>query len=198
MPIQIAALQTLARYMGGAEWLACAVHMFITYLKRRGNTMRTFTKSIVIGMTVLGLGGTALAQIPPSDTAAKSGMMQDKQAKRGERMQEYMAKRQAELHAKLKLAAAQEPAWKTYVASMTPPAAGQRPDRAALQGMPAPQRMQAMLDIMKQGQARMESHLAALKTFYAVLTPEQQKTFDAEFAQHRGHRRGHWGGEWRK
>ena len=40
--------------------------------------MRTFTKSIIIGMTVLGLGGTALAQIPPSDNAAKTGLMQDK------------------------------------------------------------------------------------------------------------------------
>lgn len=153
--------------------------------------MHKFTKSIVIGMTVLGLGGTALAQIPPSDNAGKTGMMQDKYEKRGERMKEHMAKRQAELHAKLKLSAAQEPAWKTYIDSMTPPAMDQRPDRAALQKMPAPQRMQAMLDLMKQGQARMESHLAALKTFYAVLTPEQQKTFDAEFGRQRGHRHGH-------
>ncbi|WP_025916659.1 Spy/CpxP family protein refolding chaperone [Herminiimonas sp. CN] len=137
--------------------------------------MRPFTKSIVIGMTVLGLGGTALAQMPPSDNAAKPGMMQGKNEKRGDRMQEYMVKRQAALHAKLKLSAAQEPAWKTYIDGMTLPAVSQRPDRAALNNMPAPERMQAMLDLMKQGQARMESHLAALKTFYAVLTPEQQK-----------------------
>ncbi|MEO8408129.1 MAG: Spy/CpxP family protein refolding chaperone [Oxalobacteraceae bacterium] len=156
--------------------------------------MRSFSKSIIIGMTVLGLGGTALAQIPPSDGAGKTGTMQNKQdkyEKRGERMHEHMAKRQAELHAKLKLNASQEAAWKTYTDSMTPPDRSQRPDRAALQNMPAPQRMQAMLDRMKQGQTRMESHLAALKTFYAVLTPEQQKIFDAEFGQHRGHRRGH-------
>jgi Spy/CpxP family protein refolding chaperone len=163
--------------------------------------MRTFSKSIIIGMTVLGLGGTALAQIPPSDNAGKTGTMQNKQdkyEKRGERMQEYRAKHQAELHAKLKLSATQEPAWKAYIDSMTPPALGQRPDRNAMQNMPAPQRMEAMLERMKQGQTRMESHLAALKTFYAVLTPEQKKIFDTEFGQHRGHRRGHWGGEWRK
>lgn len=169
--------------------------------------MRKFSKSIIIGMTVIGLGGTALAQIPPSDNAAKTMQMQgqqgkqgnqDKQAKyekRSERMQEYMAKRQTELHAKLKLSATQEPAWKTYTASMTPPSMeqrqAQRPDRAAMQSMPAPQRMEAMLERMKQNQTRMESHLAALKTFYAVLTPEQQKTFDTEFGhsgKHRGHR----------
>lgn len=167
--------------------------------------MRKFTKSIVIGMTVLGLGGTALAQIPPSDNAVKNSMMQDKQdqqaqyEKRGERMQQHqerMAKHQADLHAKLKLSAAQEPAWKAYADSMTPVAGqrqAQRPDRAAMQQMPAPQRMQAMLERMQQNQARMESHLAALKTFYAALTPEQQKIFDAEFGQGRGHRRGPMG-----
>ncbi|NMM38754.1 MAG: Spy/CpxP family protein refolding chaperone [Glaciimonas sp.] len=166
--------------------------------------MRTFTKSIIIGMTVLGLGGTALAQIPPTDGTGKTGMMQDRQdqqankqgqqVKRGERMQEYRAKRQTELHAKLKLSATQEPAWQTYTASMTPPAAGQRLDRAAMQKMSAPQRMEALLEQMKQGQTRMESHLTALKTFYAVLTPEQQKTFDAEFGHGRMH---HRGGMWK-
>ncbi|MGV8893645.1 MAG: Spy/CpxP family protein refolding chaperone [Burkholderiaceae bacterium] len=168
--------------------------------------MRKFSKSIIIGMTVIGLGGTALAQIPPSDNAAKTMQMQsqksmqDKQAKyekRGERMQEYRAKRQTELHAKLKLSATQEPAWKTYTASMTPPTMEQRqalrPDRAAMQSMPAPQRMEAMLERMKQNQTRMENHLTALKTFYAVLTPEQQKTFDAEFGHGRKHRRGGMG-----
>lgn len=156
--------------------------------------MRSFSKSIIIGMTVLGLGGAALAQIPPSDNAGKTGTMQNKQdkyEKRGERMQEYRAKHQAELHAKLKLSAAQEPAWKTFADSMTPPDRSQRPDRNAMQNMPAPQRMEAMLERMKQGQTRMESHLAALKTFYAVLTPEQKKIFDTEFGQHRGHRHGH-------
>lgn len=158
--------------------------------------MRSFSKSIIIGMTVLGLGGTALAQIPPSDNAGKTGMMQnkqDKQEKRTERMQEYMAKRQTELHAKLKLTAAQEPAWKTFTENMKPAAMQQRMNRDTMQNMPAPQRMQAMIDGMKDGQARMESRLAELKTFYAVLTPEQQKTFDAEFSRHRGQRRGHMG-----
>lgn len=158
--------------------------------------MRSFSKSIIIGMTVLGLGGTALAQIPPSDNAGKTGMMQnkqDKQEKRTERMQEYMAKRQTELHAKLKLTAAQEPAWKTFTENMKPAAMQQRMNRAAMQNMPAPQRMQAMIDGMKDGQAMMESRLAELKTFYAVLTPEQQKTFDAEFGRHRGQHRGNMG-----
>ncbi|MDP3842827.1 MAG: Spy/CpxP family protein refolding chaperone [Oxalobacteraceae bacterium] len=166
--------------------------------------MHKFTKSIIIGITALALGGTALAQIPPSDGAGKTGMMQgkpdnqDRYAQRAERMKEHMARRQADLHAQLKLSPAQEPAWKAYTDSMTPPAMKDRPDRSALQAMPAPQRMQAMLERMQQNQARMETHLAALKTFYATLTPEQQKTFDAEFRHGRGHGRGHHrGGMWK-
>ncbi|MNY77032.1 hypothetical protein D3C86_2168090 [compost metagenome] len=43
--------------------------------------------------------------------------------------------------------------------------------------------------------ARQETRLAALKTFYAQLTPEQQKTFDE--ATKRRHGRGHGGGHGR-
>jgi Spy/CpxP family protein refolding chaperone len=38
-----------------------------------------------------------------------------------------------------------------------------------------------MLAGMKAREERMTAHLAAVKEFYAVLTPEQQKVFDAEF-----------------
>ena len=67
----------------------------------------------------------------------------------------------------------------------------QRPDRAEMEKMAAPERMEKMLGMMKDREARMSSHLAALKTFYAILTPEQKKTFDANF----GPRGGHMGGK---
>jgi Spy/CpxP family protein refolding chaperone len=35
-----------------------------------------------------------------------------------------------------------------------------------------------MLEMMKERQVRMGEHVAALKEFYAVLTPEQKATFD--------------------
>jgi Spy/CpxP family protein refolding chaperone len=44
---------------------------------------------------------------------------------------------------------------------------------------------------MKVMETKMTEHLAALKEFYAVLTPEQQKTFDEQmprFGDRRGHR----------
>jgi len=43
-----------------------------------------------------------------------------------------------------------------------------------------------MLEMSKQHQAYMAERLEAMKTFYAVLTPEQQKVFDAHHAGPRG------------
>ncbi len=91
--------------------------------------------------------------------------------------------RQILLHAKLKLTPEQEAAWNTFVEKVKP-AAGEgfeRPDPEELAKLTAPERMEAMLARMKSREERMTTHLAAVKEFYAVLTPEQQKVFDAEF-----------------
>ena len=53
--------------------------------------------------------------------------------------------------------------------------------------MPAPARMEQHIAMAKQRVAAMETRLAALKAFYAVLTPEQKKTFDASSMHQRGH-----------
>ena len=44
--------------------------------------------------------------------------------------------------------------------------------------------MEKQIAMQKARTAQMESRLSALNSFYAVLTPEQRKTFDAQ-AQHR-------------
>ena len=41
-----------------------------------------------------------------------------------------------------------------------------------------PERADKMVERMREQQSRMFEHVAALKEFYAVLTPEQKKTFD--------------------
>ncbi|MET3136141.1 putative secreted protein [Undibacterium sp. GrIS 1.2] len=68
------------------------------------------------------------AAVPPPPHQ-KAGM---DQAKWAEKMQERMAKHIAELHDKLKITAAQEPAWKTFIEStkpsMPPGAQAMRPD----------------------------------------------------------------------
>ena len=96
-------------------------------------------------------------------------------------------KRQSELHAKLKLNAEQESAWKAYSEKMTPAGNWTKPNRTELSSLPAPQRMEKKLAQMKEHEARMSDRVSAVQTFYAVLTPEQQKIFDDQFAQHGRH-----------
>ena len=118
-------------------------------------------------------------------------------AKRMERMQEHRAKRLAELKEKLKLNAGQEGAWSTFTAASQPPAGARPPrmDRAEFAKLTTPQRLERMQARQAERSAMFAKRAEVTKTFYAGLTPEQQKTFDAEtvhFGGHGGHR-GHHG-----
>jgi len=106
------------------------------------------------------------------------------------RMQARMEQRQAALKAQLKLTAEQEPAWTAFAASHKPPA-GMMMDRQAamadLAKLTTPERIDKMKELraqrMGQMTAAMDQRAEATKTFYAVLTPEQQKVFDAQTMQ---------------
>ena len=97
---------------------------------------------------------------------------------------EFREKRQAELHKKLNLSADQEAAWKTFSEKMQAALPQNRPDREEMRKLSAPERMDKMLAMMKEGEKHMEARAAALKEFYAVLTPEQRKLFDEQAARH--------------
>jgi Spy/CpxP family protein refolding chaperone len=159
--------------------------------------MTQFRKHLLIGMTVLGLAaGSFGAQAGGPDGAHQMGAGTKSSKEHGgspEQMKERFAKRQAELHDKLKLTPAQEPAWNTFAGRMKPEERPARPDRAEMEKLSAPERMERMLAMMKQGEQRMADRLAAVKEFYAVLTPEQQKTFNEQFGpgRHHGHHRRH-------
>jgi len=112
------------------------------------------------------------------------------------KMQARMEQRQAALKAQLKLTAAQEPAWTAFAASYKPPA-GMMDRQAAmadLAKLTTPERLDKMKELRAQHMgemtAAMDKRAEATKTFYAVLTPEQQKVFDAQSMQGS---RGHWG-----
>ena len=119
------------------------------------------------------------------------------------KMQARMAKHQAALKAKLKITPAQEAAWTTFTASMQPPAhmmGGERPmaaQRAEFDKLTTPERIDKMKALrterMTEMNAQMDKRGDATKAFYAALSPEQQKTFDAEHRK-MGQREGHgWG-----
>ena len=130
------------------------------------------------------LTGHASAQnSPPKDDAIKPGMhaMHDKDGEHpGIRMKHHMQR----LKTELKLSPEQEPAWAAMASAITPPSRPPRPDRAEMEKLSMPERLDKMKQLMTQHHearvAEMDKHAAAVKTFYAVLTPEQKKTFDAK------------------
>lgn len=108
------------------------------------------------------------------------------------KMQARMDKRNAELKAVLKLTPAQEGAWTTYTAAMKFPAdlVAKRPDRAEIDKLTTPERIDKMKALRTQHMTDMNTAMdkrgEATKAFYATLTPEQQKVFDARATRHHG------------
>lgn len=166
--------------------------------------MKTSFKLSLIA-TLLAVAGAAYSQGPMGgqcDAMMGPGMgMQGAAGHHGHmrnmdpaRMQARMEKHQSVLKAQLKLTPAQEGAWTAFVDSMKPAAAMmpmQRPDPVEMAKLTTPERLDKMKALhderMKTMTAAMDKHAQATKTFYAALTPEQQKVFDATSMQgHRG------------
>lgn len=146
--------------------------------------MKTLHKAFVIGAAVIGFGACALPAMAEEAPQHQYAATKFDPVKMQERMDEH-AKR---MHDALKITPAQEGAWQAYMSAMKSamPQRGQF-DHAAMKDMPAPQRMEKRIEMAKAHIARMESALAATRTFYATLTPEQQKVFDeksSHFGQH--------------
>jgi protein CpxP len=162
--------------------------------------MLNFKKHCIGGLLALSIGTMAAGAYADTPSAPASAAADHRGAPTPEMRAKFaakMEKRQEALHAKLKLSAEQEPAWKTFIDQMKPPqrdAAKQHHDRDAWSKLTTPERMEKFLARMQTREQFLTARLNAVKTFYAVLTPAQQKTFDAAFA-HRpfgGHHR-HWG-----
>lgn len=155
--------------------------------------MNTIRKSIVIGLTVLGLAGSTLAvqaqEAKPAVTAEKHGHKHGHKhgAKHGNWAERH-AQRTQKLHDTLKLTPAQEGAWASYHAAIKPAAKPARGERGAWKAMAAPERMEKRLAMARQRVERMEARLAATSTFYATLSPEQKKLFDDNSMRRGGHR----------
>lgn len=167
-------------------------------------------KHLLLAGLLASIGVAASAQTtapaaPGTPPAAMADKAASPHARPGERMgrhdpakmQERMAKRAAELKAKLKLTPAQEPAWTTFTTSMQPPAPHARMERGDMEKLTTPERIDKMRAMRAQRAAEMDKRAEAVKTFYAALTPEQQKVFDSNAMVHRGWHdgaEGHHGG----
>jgi len=138
------------------------------------------------------------AAVAQADTTAarKAQHKRMDPAQRMERMKEHRAKRLAALKDKLKLTAAQESAWTTYTTANQPPAGArpQRMDRAEFAKLTTPERLERMQTRQAERSAMFAKRAEATKTFYAALSADQKKTFDAETVHAGGHgHRGHDG-----
>lgn len=157
----------------------------------------TMIKAVMVALLGLGAMGSSYAVDPVAGRHGHAMSQEERAAKMEEhkaKFAEMVAKHQAALHDKLKLTAAQEPAWQTFVAAVTPTLPTLPADHAAGSTMTTPERLDQHLAMAKQHLAKMETRVAATKVFYAQLTPEQQKTFDAEaekMHRHMGHGIGH-------
>lgn len=117
------------------------------------------------------------------------------------KMQAMMDKRHAALKVQLKITPAQEAAWTEFLASHKAPAGmkGQPAAMADLAKLTTPERLDKMKELRAQHMAEMtaamDKRTESTKAFYAVLTPEQQKVFDAHAMQGRGSHKGMHGGK---
>jgi protein CpxP len=166
----------------------CCKHIRIHTLKDL--KMNILRKSIIVGLAMLSIGSAAMAA-PAQETTPHRAYAETKfdPAKRAERFEQ----RQQKLHDALKLTASQESAWKTYSAAIKPQQRAGRVDRVSFKELNATQRAEKQLEWSKARIAHQETRLEALKTFYAALTPEQQKVMDERSThgkrqgQHRRH-----------
>lgn len=153
--------------------------------------MKPVFNSLVLAGLMASAGFSVYAQTTPAAPAGSPpAHMQDGGRHRMDpaKMEQMMAKRSAELKAKLKITPAQEGAWTAFTTAMKPTERGMdpRPDGAALANLSTPERIDKMRALRTQHTndmtAAMDRRDEATKTFYASLNAEQKKVFDAEHA----------------
>ena len=108
-----------------------------------------------------------------------------------EHMREHMQAHIKALHDMLQIRPDQEAAFQTFIASMKPPEGAEHKDMGRdheeTAHLTTPQRLDRMAAQMAEHQQAFERHATAVKTFYAALSPEQQRAFDAMGAMHHLH-----------
>lgn len=135
------------------------------------------SKNSLMSGLVLAISAAFLSPVAMAVPSGCDGMGPDG-GKQSARMAERMKERQQKLHESLKLNPEQEKAWVKFQESHPFQGKADRPDRAAMDKLTAPERAEKMLEHSRKHQDVMSKHVSAMKSFYDTLTPEQKKTFD--------------------
>jgi periplasmic protein CpxP/Spy len=154
--------------------------------------MKHTTKIVLLSLAISGLliGQSAFAESAApvkQETTSETPKKCDKEEGRGKRLET--------LKADLKLNANQEAAWTEWAAKIKGDHEDweeKRKDMESWASLTVPERMEKKIAFSKEHIAKQEERLAATKTFYATLTPEQRQIFDKGFMfEHRGGDK-HW------
>lgn len=140
------------------------------------------TAQLTLALSGLLAGQSVLAESTDAESAAKLTPASE-ELKKCERW-EGKQQRLETLKTDLKLNANQEAAWTEWAGKIDGDRKGweeRRKNELSWGSLPAPERMEKMLDFSKEHIARQEARLAATKTFYALLSPEQRLVFDKGF-----------------
>ena len=156
----------------------------------------SFTQRAVLAGLIAGSGILAASAYAVSaDNAAGTPRCEARHQQQGAaRWEDRRAAHRAELKERLALTADQEAAWNTFTESAQPgprhPGIDRKAMREEFEKLRTPERLDRMQAMSDMRRVRMAERAGAIKTFYAQLSPEQQRVFDAE-AMPRHHRHGH-------
>ena len=160
----------------------------------RASTLAGLGLALSLGVHAQGMGGMGMS----GHGMQGHDPMGDNKAQHAHMAQRWEA-RQQDLKAKLKLSSGQEAAWHAFAQAVKPPSkpAVSPLDHESLAKMNTPERLDKMAAFHEAHQADMQAHMKqrsdATKQFYAQLTPEQQKIFDAQTLPREPHNRGRMG-----
>lgn len=152
--------------------------------------------SLIAFCALVGASSVSCAQPMGDHPAAPAGSMHEHGMHA--HMREHMEAKARALHDILNLRPDQESAFQTFVASMKPPEdrdEERKPHDEAKTPLTTPERLDRMTAHMAERQAAFQHHADAVKQFYAVLSPEQRRAFDALSGMMMGGRHGPHGPE---
>jgi Spy/CpxP family protein refolding chaperone len=145
------------------------------------NRRTVLAATAALGLCTAMAVGRAVAHPPDGDPPPPPGMHMGGPGPWGPgKVEERLTK----LHDELKLSPDQAAAWETFATQAKERAAqarADRPDPETWAKLSAPERLDQIAATMKERQADLEAMAQSLRTFYAVLTPEQQKIVDEHF-----------------
>lgn len=139
--------------------------------------------SALIGALGFAFLAAPVVQADPPSQPPHAAMQGHDPANMQQRRQARMEQLASLIHDALALRPDQEASWRTFTASMGPPAgmmmqhSEESQDHAMM--LTAPQMLDRMAEHLNRRQAEFARHAAAVRQFYAVLSPTQKRTFDA-------------------